>query len=80
MVNLLNCGGSLTHGRGNPLHRTAPHIASCEDTWRAGLLGQWWSIQWPVEEIRAGEEEPLWVTLDAAGKPIGVRMSADQHK
>src|SRR5215204_1651981 len=56
------------------------YVAGGEDARSAGFLRQRRSVQWPMTEILAGQEEALGVAFDGVGQPIGVRVGTDQHE
>ena len=59
MVDLLDCSGALTDGRGDAFHRAMVYVPRGEHARSAGFKEQGPVAQGPVVEIWAGEEEAL---------------------
>ena len=77
-----NDGRTLTHGRGDPLHRSRPHVSHSEDPGdgRCQVGGRNSVVPLVDRNVAAGEDKAVVVDGDLPGEPVGVRRRTEEQE
>src|SRR5215471_5335526 len=70
--------------------RSMPHVSSHKNSWRAGFQKKRFALQRPhscvmglarlSQQIRTGEDESIFVSLDFSGQPFSMGERADKDE